>query len=381
MTAGRPLDRPQAVDGASPARAIAALAVGLLLLAGCSSHRAPERWQAVVVPTDAQFDGLWFSDSLNGWVTGGGWAVEGGIVGRTRDGGRTWRFESGIMPGGGDRSSLARVQFRDSLRGCATASHGRILLTDDGGRGWRAAAGTSGDTHFALDFVDAWNGWAAGSAIARTRDGGETWRTLTRGTAGNGYLSANAIHFVDESRGWLAGHGGALLRTEDGGTNWTPVTLPLRAGERPTLWDVTFRGDTHGWVAGEHGTIFHTDDGGATWSRQETGVPIVRVVRRGEPPRPREVLPELETEPDQLTIKAIRFADALRGWAVGWYADVAESVVLHTADGGSTGEVEHVQPGELLRTLFVLDAGRAWAAGDRARTRPQVVLRYAPGPR
>jgi len=87
-------------------------------------------------------------------------------------------------------------------------------------------------------------------------------------------------------------------------------------------------------------------------------------------------VPELEVEPDRLTVSAIRFADARHGWAVGYYADVAESVVLRTDDGGDTWRVEHVQPGEELRTLFVLDAQHAWAAGDRARTRPQVVLRY-----
>ena len=43
--------------------------------------------------------------------------------------------------------------------------------------------------------------------------------------------------------------------------------------------------------------------------------------------------------------------------------------------------VEHVQPGELLRSLFVLDARHVWAVGDRARTRPQVILRYVPGER
>lgn len=363
--------------GRAAPRAAVAVALVALLLPACAPRRAPERWQAVVVPTDAQFDGMWFTDSLNGWVTGGGWAIEGGIVGRTRDGGRTWRFESGLL-GGGSEAAFARVRFRDSLRGCATALRGRVVLTDDGGRSWRAAKGPWGG-HFDLDFLDDWNAWAAGSSISRTEDGGETWRTLTRGTSENGYLSANAVHFTDRSRGWLAGHGGALSRTDDGGATWTPVPLPLRAGERPVLRDVTFADGVNGWVVGERGSIFHTADGGATWRLQETGVPVVRAIPKGEPPRPREVVPELETEPDRLALHAVRFADARNGWAVGAYADVAESVVLHTADGGETWEVERVQPGEMLRTLFVLDATHAWAAGDRARTQPQVILRYAPG--
>jgi photosystem II stability/assembly factor-like uncharacterized protein len=78
-----------------------------------------------------------------------------------------------------------------------------------------------------------------------------------------------------------------------------------------------------------------------------------------------------------LTLSAVRFADSQRGQAVGYYSDVAESVVLGTRDGGASWHVERVQPGERLRSLAVVDSSHAWAAGDRARTTPQVVLRYA----
>jgi len=363
-------------------RVIGAVTAVLTFAPACSPHRPPDKWQAVTIPTDADFTGMWFTDSLNGWVTGGGWAIDGGIMGRTRDGGLTWRFQSGVS-GGGKDASLAHVQFRDSLNGCATASYERVLVTDDGGENWRPASGVGpgGGTLFDLQFLDARNGWAAGTLIVRTEDGGETWRTLIRGASENGYLSANAIHFLDPMHGWLVSHGGALMRSDDGGENWTAVSLPLRAGERPTFRDITFSDRSHGWVVGELGSIFHTQDGGATWTLQEKGVPVVRVIPKGEPPRPREPVPELETEPDRLALTAVAFADADHGWAVGSYSDVAESVVLHTDDGGASWSVEHVQSGEMLRSLFVLDREHAWAAGDRARTRPQVILRYVPASR
>ena len=254
-----------------------------------------------------------------------------------------------------------------------------MLLTDDGGQSWRRGSGIAGHgpALFDVQFIDERNGWAVGtSRIIRTEDGGETWRQLVRSTAENGYLSGNAAHFLDLTHGWLAGRDGTLMRSEDGGSSWTPVELPLQVGEHPTLWDITFSDTLHGWTVGEHGSIFHTQDGGETWTRQENGVPIVRVIPPGEPPRRREVVPELETEPDRLSISAVHFIDSQHGCAVGYYADVAESVVMRTRDGGAKWEVEHVQPGEILRSVFVLDAEHAWAVGDRARTQAQVLLRY-----
>jgi photosystem II stability/assembly factor-like uncharacterized protein len=365
-------------------RSLVALAIVLVaaLTLACSPHASREPWHAVQVPTDAEFTGMWFTDSLNGWLTGGGPMVEGGMVGRTRDGGRTWRFQSGFIPSFGSSFAFHGVQFRDTLRGCVVSDGGIVQLTDDGGETWREVhrGRGSGDALMDLQLLDDGRGWAAGPAsIVGTSDGGETWGGLVYNSSANGYLSSHAIHFVDARHGWLASHGGLLLRSDDAGVSWSPVPLPLRSGERPNLWDVSFCDAEHGWVAGERGSIFHTGDGGMTWELQEQGVPVVRVPRKGEPRRPREPVPELETPPDPLSVSAVRFVDPRHGWAIGYYADVAESVVLRSDDGGAHWRVERVVPGELLRTLFALDERHAWAAGDRARTAPQVVLRYGPG--
>lgn len=361
---------------------LVAAIVATLLAVSCSPPKTPEAWQAVEVPTDAEFKGIWFVDSENGWMTGGGYMIDGGIVGRTHDGGKTWRFRSGVLPGGRPPFSLNRVQFHDSLRGCTVAYGGIVLLTQDGGETWRAVrhGRSGGDALFDVQFLDARIGWAAGpGSIVATDDGGETWRACLYNTSENGYITPFAIHFLNPSRGWLVSHGGRLMRSDDGGVTWVAIDLPLREGERPTLRDVTFTDPMNGWVVGELGSIFHTADGGTTWTRQEHGVPIVRTIPKGEPPRPREPIPDLQTEPDRLAFSAVAFADASRGWAVGYYSDVAESVVLGTEDGGATWRVERVQPGEVLRGIYALDRDHAWAAGDRARTAKQVILRYVGG--
>ncbi|MGH7741811.1 MAG: WD40/YVTN/BNR-like repeat-containing protein [Candidatus Eiseniibacteriota bacterium] len=357
------------------------LAANLIL--SCARRPETSPWRSVMIPTDADFAGVWFSDSLNGWITGGGWAIEGGIIGRTRDGGRSWTFQSGLAPGAGAGSGFGRVQFRDSLRGCVVGSGGTVMLTDDGGENWRPAThgGRAGAALYGLQFIDALNGWAIGpGSIVRTEDGGETWRRLIRSDNENGYLSGSAVHFLDASRGWLAGQAAEFMRSDDGGSNWIPVTLPLPSGQRPALRDVFFLDRRLGWVVGEEGVIFHTEDGGERWVRQQLGVPVVRVLAKGEKPK-HDVVPELDVPPDRLALHAVRFANSNRGWAVGYYADAAESVVLGTRNGGATWTVERTQPGELLRSLFALDTLHVWAAGDRARTSPQVILRYAPAER
>lgn len=365
---------------ARPCRLVCGVLAAAMFLVSCARRPASD-WQAVAIPTDAEFTGLWFSDSLHGWITGGSYAIPGGIAGCTRDGGKTWRFQSGMVPGAVERAGLHRVQFRDSLRGWAASDAG-LLRTEDGGGTWHPAAdGGGGPRLFDVQFLDAQSGWALGNGrILHTDDGGQTWRILVRSASENGYLTGNAIYFVDRMHGWLAGRDGVLMRSADGGLTWTPVDLPLREGEHPTLWDLTFSGPLHGWAAGERGSLFHTEDGGETWTLQENGIPVVRVLPKGERPR-HDVLPELETEPDRLTISALHFIDAQHGCAVGYYADVAESVILRTEDGGAQWQVEHVQPGEILRAVFVLDAAHAWAVGDRARTQSQVLLRYAPAVR
>src|SRR5262249_19139669 len=162
--------------------------------AACSRREPAERWQAIPIPTDAEFTGMFFSDSLNGWITGGGYEIPGGLIGFTHDGGLTWRFLSGIGERTAEGFCLHRLHFWDAQRGCVATDHG-ILLTDDGGESWRRPREPGDDLSgiFDLQFIDDKNGWAVGPArVLRTEDGGEKWRTLQRNTAESGYLSARA---------------------------------------------------------------------------------------------------------------------------------------------------------------------------------------------
>ncbi|MEO8586530.1 MAG: YCF48-related protein [Acidobacteriota bacterium] len=324
-----------------------------------AGSRGVAGWEEIRIGTDAIFSGLHFVDAEVGWIVGGSPFISGGIVGRTEDGGRTWRYVTGAVTGGGPRTPLHSVQGLDRQRACAVGGR-EIFLTIDGGASWQPArsdrrAVSSVST---LHFIDDREGWAAGrGGVLHTNDGGLNWVELGDGTATLGF-EARAIHFADARNGWLAGEGGHLMRTRDGGQTWARVLVPRPengTGRTPFLWGMSWAGTLDGWVVGEFGTILRTADGGDSWVLEDAGN--------------REAF-----------LTAVAFTDQRNGWVTGFLPDKARSFVWHTADGGATWSVERRLEGEELRALQMLDAETGWTVGDRVRTEPQRMLRRARPP-
>ncbi len=342
-----------------------------LLAVGCSPE-AKDGWQAVELPTSAVFNGVWFTDPLNGWISGGAHGVRGGLLGRTRDGGRTWTFRSGVVSDTSETYYMGEIQFRDTLRGCVVGDGGAVMLTDDGGLTFRRARSSSA-TLMRLQLLGDF-GWALGpAAFITTGNGGETWQELVRDQNPDAYLSGRAATFTGATHGWLLSFTERLMRSDDGGLEWKPVPLPLSRDMQGALNDITFVDASHGWLVGEDGTICRTLDGGLTWERQVNGVPVERVIPKGDRSQPFRLE---RAEPSRLELLAVRFADCERGFTTGFYSDFGESVILGTRDGGTTWTTEARVPGQLLQRLFVLDRRHAWAVGARSRQQPQTLYRY-----
>lgn len=91
-------------------------------------------------------------------------------------------------------------------------------------------------------------------------DGGKRWRTVTLPVSG-----AEGLSFVDETHGWLVGHG-VVLKTEDAGETWSQISKPTNY----PLSEVKFINLRDGYAAGgaERGCqVFRTSDGGETWTK------------------------------------------------------------------------------------------------------------------
>lgn len=88
-------------------------------------------------------------------------------------------------------------------------------------------------------------------------------------------------------------------------------------------------------AVGAFGHVLLSDDYGASWH-------------------------QAENVPTQVTLTAVTFIDALRGWAVGH-----DAVIIHTEDGGHTWSVQYsdLEFGNPLLTISLLDEGHGLAMG------------------
>ena len=162
------------------------------------------------------------------------------------------------------------------------------------------------DYVYDLKSVDRDHGFFAGTGIASTADGAETWTTFKPFDG-----SFESVDAVDADHAIAVGsrqvsydvRGAHAVWTADGGATWTATetTLPLWS----YLDGVDMVDAAHAWAVGDYGLIVATADGGRTWTTQSSGVTA--------------------------DLRAVAFSDLQHGFAVGEYL-----TILHTSDGGAT---------------------------------------------
>lgn len=72
-----------------------------------------------------------------------------------------------------------------------------------------------------------------------------------------------SLFFLDDRRGWAAGHDGTILMTGDAGETWQ--LLRQEPGKERVLLSIWFENASHGLAVGQFGLVLETDDGGKTW--------------------------------------------------------------------------------------------------------------------
>lgn len=293
-------------------------------------------------PDVRDYMSITFTSKSTGWVVGAASFEDfenPGFIGYTTDGGASWHKSEVKIP-----ADLAEVYFLDDKHGWAVGANGTIVATDNG-QDWELQTSKVGNGLKGIYFVNKEVGLAVGESdtILSTKNGGRSWKVIQGGQLGavgdddaNMY---NAIQFLDEETGWLAGvrvspstqgQSALIQKTTDGGQSW----VTQETGKEDILEDIFFLNAAMGWAVGENGVILYTDNGGESWTEQTSGT--------------------------QETLRSVGFADENNGWATG--GDFGVGAILHTTDGGETWELEDST--EKLVKVFVLDGNNVWLAGS-----------------
>lgn len=113
----------------------------------------------------------------------------------------------------------------------------------------------------------------ASNAVLVTRDGGNTWGSVTGPAVG---VVLNTVFMKSANEWWVGTAGGKLFYTIDAGTNWAEKAFAgSGAGQ---VRHIEFATDSVGFIAHDTaaplGRIFRTDDGGYSWYRDSQGTNI-----------------------------------------------------------------------------------------------------------
>jgi len=186
------------------------------------SNDGGETWIQDSIVWGRPLRAIHFVDPDNGWIVGGGYASSSGyyhcIIMNTNDGGITWnnQFEHNSRKG----YYLFSVYFTDSLNGWSSGggwNNSKIILkTNDGGNNWDTTYFNNSGILHSNCFADSVKGWAVGSSgtIIHTSNGGDTWEEQPSETTN--YL--NSVCFTNTENGWIVGDSGTILFTDNGGT-------------------------------------------------------------------------------------------------------------------------------------------------------------------
>ncbi len=287
-------------------RALSFLAIPFVLLGGCRSSEhvrpGPEAasaalsnpsWEVQLADPEKLFVALDVVDARTVWVAG-----QPGVVGRTTDGGASWRFFDGPWP---DSLAFRDVEAFSADEAFALAigpgAASRIYHTTDGGASWRLSFQNEDPNAFydCFSFWDRRRGFAFSDShdgeftILRTEDGGDTWTRVdpadvpdARPGEGSFASSGTCTAAQPGGLGWFgtgaSGVDTRVIRTTDYGATWTEAVTPIESTDPAEgIASLAFFDARHGLAFGGVGTrpnanVAVTRDGGARWARLGDGV-------------------------------------------------------------------------------------------------------------
>lgn len=294
-----------------------------------------------------------------------GWAIgQLGKIFHTTNGGQSWEEQQS-----GTNLLLAAVEFIDHTHGWVVGERGIILHTRDGGLTWTQQLSGVPYLLFDVEFLDQDKGWVVGhwGTILYTEDGGKHWteKSLSLPLEEKGLIEPAVLQGVtDPQTGEVIVKAGQLLTQELIGEIYQRGIEGVRIREDVVLNAVFFLDQEHGWIAGERGLVLCTGDGGRTWERTELPHPSIQggeeVMKEGLGGEfSEEELAAYGVEIPLPSIYGIFFVSPLHGWAVG-----QEGTIAWTQDGGRQWAFQPSGTQEALYDIGII-GNMGWIVGDK----------------
>lgn len=235
-------------------------------------------WEPVSYPDDLRLADVFFTTADEGWVAGGTTYDAGGLILHTTDGGDHWEIQLGDPQS--SENGYKELRFLDGTHGWAVQRRSggnpdRLLHTRDG-KNW-SMIGPMPGPHMDYMFTSERNGVVLreGSELDRTTDGGKTWKPAFEcatkvqvdGLWQNMGCRWGRLHFVTPSTGFAIGNNNRILfvaKTTDGGATWRPLSIVQRDENWPRDPDVFFLDENTGFLGAEQ--AYKSLDGGLTWT-------------------------------------------------------------------------------------------------------------------
>lgn len=238
-------------------------------------------WQKQDSGTKNYLFSIFFTDDNHGFAVG-----DKSTLAETTDGGKTWKARKVALPTESADTEMALamedpvfydVRFTNEQTGWIAGEFGQLLKSTDGGQSWTPHQKTlmtpeSGivdpmdlPTFFGEFMINDREGLAAGldGRIARTRDGGATWRFEPMKLAFPIVDPLYQPYVTADGNAWAVGAAGEVVHLPLGQTEWTRADLGMQI--YTWLRSVDFADAQNGWLVGGYGYILRTSDGGKTW--------------------------------------------------------------------------------------------------------------------
>jgi photosystem II stability/assembly factor-like uncharacterized protein len=211
-------------------------------------------WKPLDLPS-ARVTRVTMLDAANGYAVGPDTLL------RTGDGGKTWTRRAA---GADQQLTSIRCATVDTCLLTVTGGARLLRTTDGGATATSITAATQAITAAAFASPSRAVAGGAGGATVVSDDGGVNY-TAVGSDIGGVYDALRAG--ADAQTAYALGSAGQLARTADGGATWKALAVPTSA----PLRDVSFAGADIGFALDASGGLFRTANAGQSWQTLDPG--------------------------------------------------------------------------------------------------------------